>query len=272
MYRMVVSDLDGTLLNSKKQISENTVSILKMLKEKHIHFIAASGRSDVMMKHYLNQLQYEQMVIGCDGALVKDVSTGNIIYGDIMDQEVRKKLFVICKEMGLQYYVFTSDALVGEDKYNERFVIHRKFNKTVPKEERIPILITKDLSQFLIEHPVYKIVVSHKKKGYLDQVAEIFKDTWNVDAIRSGKHVLAVKSRGVSKATALKKLTKIMGISMEEVIAFGDEVNDIEMLRTVGLGIAMGNTDSVVKNAANCVTSSNDADGVAEKLKELFEL
>lgn len=272
MYRMVVTDLDGTLLNSKKQISEKTAEIIKKLKECHIYFVMASGRSDVMMKSYIRQLQHEGAIIGCDGALVRDLSSGEIIYEQALDSKICRNSFRICREKGLQYYVFTADALVGDDSSNERLVIHQKFNKTVSEEDQIPIKIVEDLSEFVKNHQVYKIVASHDEKEYLDKAAEFFRKELEVDAIRSGKNVLAVKAKGVSKAAALKILAKQLGIAMEEMLAFGDEVNDIEMLEAVGCGVAMENADDIVKEHADGVTMSNDEDGVAKKIRELFNI
>ena len=92
----------------------------------------------------------------------------------------------------------------------------------------------------------------------------------DADAIRSGKRVLAIKARGVSKAEAIKKLTQILEIPIEDVIAFGDEVNDMEMLKLVGLGIAMENADDVVKEAADRIAGNNDQDGVGKELEKIF--
>ncbi len=98
----------------------------------------------------------------------------------------------------------------------------------------------------------------------------MIKKETDADAIRSGKKVLAVKARGVSKAEAIKKLAQKLGILIKDIIAFGDEVNDIEMLTLVGLGIAMENADDVVKEAADQIAGSNDQDGVGKELEKIF--
>lgn len=270
MYRLVVSDLDGTLLNSEKQISECTVQEIQNLKTKGILFAAATGRSDVMTKSYFRKLQYGNLMIGCDGAVIRNIETGEVLYEKGLPGETCRKAFDICRKYGLSYYVFTIDELVGDQTQNERLQIHQQFNQAVPKEDRIPIRFVEDLEKFAMDHTVYKIVASHEKKEYLDQIAEILKKEIDADAIRSGKRVLAIKAKGVSKAAALSKLAGKLGIAMEEIIAFGDEVNDIEMLKAAGFGVAMENADDIVKASADEITDSNDADGVAKKLKELF--
>ena len=260
MYRMVVTDLDGTLLNSQKQVSDANAKAIYKLKDQNITFVMATGRSDVMTKAYTKQLKNADIVIGCDGAVIRNIRTGEILYENHLSSETCHKTFEICKKYGLQYYVFAKDELVSDDPQNERFLIHQKFNQTVEEDEEIPMRIVDDLNEY----------VSHNDKNYLDKVAEVVKKETDADAIRSGKKVLAVKAMGVSKAEAIKKLAQKLGIWIKDIIAFGDEVNDIEMLTLVGLGIAMENADDVVKEAADQIAGSNDQDGVGKELEKIF--
>ena len=244
MYRMVVTDLDGTLLNNKKQVSEANVKAIQNLKDQNITFVMATGRSDVMTRAYTKQLKNVDIVIGCDGAVIRNIRTGEILCENHLRSETCHTTFEICKKYGLQY--------------------------SVEEDEEIPMQIVDDLNEYVNDHIIYKIVVSHNDTSYLDKVAEVIKKETDADAIRSGKKVLAVKARGVSKAEAIKKLAQKLGILIKDIIAFGDEVNDIEMLTLVGLGIAMENADDVVKEAADQIAGSNDQDGVGKELEKIF--
>lgn len=270
MYRMVVTDLDGTLLNNKKQVSEGNAEAIRKLKDQDTVFVMASGRSDVMTRAYTKQLKNADIVIGCDGAIIRNIRNGEILYENHLSSETCHKTFKICQKYNLQYYVFAKDELVSDDPENERFLIHQKFNQTVEEDEQIPMQVVDDLDQYVDDHIIYKIVVSHNDTQYLDKVAEVVKKETDADAIRSGKRVLAVKARGVSKAEAVKKLAQVLEISIKDIIAFGDEVNDIEMLKLVGLGIAMENADDVVKEAADVIAGNNDQDGVGKELEKIF--
>lgn len=270
MYRMVVTDLDGTLLNDQKQVSDGNIKAIKRLKDKNVMFVMATGRSDVMTRPYTSKIQNADIVIGCDGAIIRNIRTGQILYENHISKEACHETFEICRKHGLDYYVFAKDELVSDDPQNERFVIHQKFNQTVKKEEQIPMQIVEDLDRYVDDHIVYKIVVSHNDTNYLDEVAKVIKKQTDADAIRSGKRVLAVKARGVSKAEAIKKLAQVLDISIKDIIAFGDEVNDMEMLKLVGLGIAMENADDVVKEAADLIAGNNDEDGVGKELDKIF--
>lgn len=270
MYRMVVTDLDGTLLNRKKQVSDGNAKAIMKLSNHDVEFVMATGRSDVMTKAYTKRLKNTNIVIGCDGAAIRNIRTGETLYENYLSSETCHKAFKICEKYGLQYYVFAKDELVSDDPQNERFLIHQKFNQTVEEDEEIPMKIVNDLNEYVNDHIIYKIVVSHNDTSYLDKVAEVIKKETDADAIRSGKKVLAVKAMGVSKAEAIKKLAQKLGILIKDIIAFGDEVNDIEMLTLVGLGIAMENADDVVKEAADQIAGNNDQDGVGKELEKIF--
>lgn len=139
MYRMVVTDLDGTLLNSKKQVSDGNAKAIMKLSNHDVEFVMATGRSDVMTKAYTKQLKNTNIVIGCDGAAIRNIRTGETLYENYLSSEICHKAFKICEKYGLQYYVFAKDELVSDDPQNERFLIHQKFNKTVEGDEQIPM-------------------------------------------------------------------------------------------------------------------------------------
>lgn len=104
-----------------------------------VEFVMATGRSDVMTKAYTKQLKNTNIVIGCDGAAIRNIRTGETLYENYLSSEICHKAFKICEKYGLQYYVFAKDELVSDDPQNERFLIHQKFNKTVEGDEQIPM-------------------------------------------------------------------------------------------------------------------------------------
>ena len=157
MYRMVVTDLDGTLLNNKKQVSEANVKAIQNLKDQNITFVMATGRADVMTRADTKQLKNIDIVIGCDGAVIRNIRTGEILYENHLRSETCHRTFEICKKYGLQYYVFAKDELVSDDPQNERFLIHQKFNQTVEEDEEIPMKIVNDLNEYVNDHIIYFI-------------------------------------------------------------------------------------------------------------------
>ena len=168
----------------------------------------ATGRSDVMTRAYTKQLKNVDIVIGCDGAVIRNIRTGEILCENHLRSETCHTTFEICKKYGLQYYVFAKDELVSDDPQNERFLIHQKFNQTVEEDEEIPMQIVDDLNEYVNDHIIYKIVVSHNDTSYLDKVAEVVKNETDADAIRSGKKSLQLKQGEFPKQKQSKSLHK----------------------------------------------------------------
>lgn len=208
MYRMVVTDLDGTLLNNKKQVSETNVKAIQNLKDQNITFVMATGRSDVMTRAYTKQLKNVDIVIGCDGAVIRNIRTGEILYENHLRSETCHTTFEICKKYGLQYYVFAKDELVSDDPQNERFLVHQKFNQTVEEDEEIPMQIVDDLNEYVNDHIIYKIVVSHNDTSYLDKVAEVIKKKRMQMPFVLGKKSLQLKQGEFPKQKRSKSLHK----------------------------------------------------------------
>ena len=120
MYRMVVTDLDGTLLNSKKQVSDGNAKAIMKLSNHDVEFVMATGRSDVMTKAYTKQLKNTNIVIGCDRAAIRNIRTGETLYENYLSSETCHKAFKICEKYGLQYYVFAKDELVSDNQAADR--------------------------------------------------------------------------------------------------------------------------------------------------------
>ena len=187
-----------------------------------------------------------------------------------MASETCHTTFEICKKYGLQYYVFAKDELVSDDPQNERFLVHQKFNQTVEEDEEIPMQIADDLNEYVNDHIIYKIVVSHNDTSYLDKVAEVIKIP-NFCASFLIASALETPLALTARTFFPERMASAsVSFLIKDIIAFGDEVNEIEMLTLVGLGIAMENADDVVKEAADQIAGRNDQDGVGKELEKIF--
>ena len=269
MYRMVVTDLDGTLLNNKKQVSEANAKAIQNLKDQNITFVMATGRSDVMTRAYTKQLKNIDIVIGCDGAVIRNIRTGEILYENHLRSETCHTTFEICKKYGLQYYVFAKDELVSDDPQNERFLIHQKFNQTVEEDEEIPMQIVDDLNEYVENFDPNKFLIS-APADYLKTQFEDFRLPFGdmLTICTSAPFYIEVVDNGIDKGSALRDLSEQMHVSKDEIIAFGDEMNDLTMLQFAGCGVAMGNAVKPIRLIADKITASNDDDGIAVTLEK----
>lgn len=269
-YKLVVTDMDGTFLNSKDEISDENLKIVKELNKRGILFSIATGRLDTMIKAYLRQIGNKNPVISCNGALVRNVTKGEFYHAQIIKRENFLKIIDICKRNDLIFAVYCeytvySESIEGRIKY---FV---KYNESLCEEEKIAIKIVDNIYKDVNEK-VFKILVTNDNSELLEQVKEEINKIPGIEVCKSSSNLLDITAEGVTKGNALKDLAEMLKISREEIIAIGDNHNDISMLEYAGFAIAVGNAEQAVKDIADLVTVSNDEDGVAKALREVLSI
>ena len=269
-YKLVCSDIDGTLLNKDRELSLGTIEIVKEIKGKH-PVILISSRMPKAMTH----LQYEMDIlhhplIAYNGGQILTNENGN-----------SKTLLSIeiSIELTIQILTFISNSTIHMSLYNsdEWFVpgmdywAKREMNNTKVKPEvaKLEEVCMDWKNQNIGPHKI----MCMGEKGEIQLLENYLKIHFpnELNIYRSKDTYLEIASKKISKLSALSfLLEKKYAISLQEVIAFGDNYNDIEMLEGVGLGVAVGNAKEEVKNVADQVTLSNLEDGVAHTLKDIF--
>lgn len=269
-YKLIATDMDGTLLNSKNEISHENLKIIENLREKGIIFSVATGRLDTMVKAYLRQMHSDNPVISCNGALVRNLASGKTYYEADIDTVDYTKVFDICNKYNLPFNVYGSFAMFSETE-NTRIKMWKKYNKTLCQEDMLDMHIVKNIyDEFNSKDKVFKVLIEHQDLDFLKKIEDEINEIPGITAYKSATHLLDVMKKDVSKGNALKKLADILGIKKEEVIAIGDNVNDLSMISYAGVGIAMGNAEDCVKEAADFITDTNDNDGVAKALRKII--
>ena len=261
--KLLAFDLDGTLLTSGKTISPETLNVLLAFQKRGGIVAIASARPAVGTAAYSRMLRladYHGLVIAYNGAQIVDQTSRKIIFEKTMDPDIAKAFihnaerFPVLVDDGRRYYTNDPDGYQVE---HQRAVIGISIEKHVP------------LADF-VDFPLCKILVM----GHGDvldrctrEITAPFADVF--DFFRVGEYYLEVTFKGFSKASGLKALENRLGISREEMIAFGDSQNDAGMLAYAGLGAAMRNGEAPAKAAADAVTAyDNDHDGIAHFLTE----
>ncbi|MBP1926525.1 Cof subfamily protein (haloacid dehalogenase superfamily) [Sedimentibacter acidaminivorans] len=265
-----VCDMDGTLLNSDGLISIENESALKKLQEMGIEVIIASGRTDLMMKSYIKQLELKGHIICCNGGLVKKIETDEVIYKKLIDKETAEKVIKYCFENAVNFLVYTID-MVYSNSENQRAKYYENLNSSLSQEFRIPI----DYIEYaeidkLLEKDIFKVLIIEKDDERKDSIARHFSDVTELAVVTSAKGLLDIMASGVSKGDAIKKLSEELKIDLKEVIAFGDNYNDLEMFEAVGFPVAMENAVEDIKAHSKFITRSNDESGVAYAIDNLF--
>lgn len=269
MYKLVVSDMDGTLLNSKGMVSERNKKAMKKLLKKGVHVAIATGRIYTSAKIYAKYLGIITPVIACNGAIVKDLHDDKIIYERHIEPKECFRVFDLCKENNLYFHFYTADTFYAE-RIAYSSLKYYEWNKTMKEEEQINIQIIKDPYE-LVKHfdeKVYKIQINSDDLSLLEKTRSLLEKMNTIEISKSWHNNIEIMDRGVSKGNAVKHLAASLGVKQEEVICFGDHENDISMLSYAGLGVAMGNGDEIAKQYADIVTDTNDEDGVAKVIEE----
>ncbi len=266
-YKWCVCDMDGTLLNSEDMIAKEDETALKRLQEGGMEVMIASGRLDLMVMRYIHQLNLQGHVISCNGGLIRNIKTGEIVYSNAMDKNIVGEMFAYVLEHKIDFFIYTPNV-VFSNRENPRAARYEGIHRNLPKELSFEIryLRTPDMSVFEgmeILKVLFILTTSEQVDYYIDKYS-VFNE---LEVVSSSPGLVDIMAAGSSKGRALKILADRQGVDLKEVIAFGDNYNDIDMLQCVGMPVAMENSVEELKAVAKFITKSNDECGVAHALK-----
>ena len=266
MYSLIATDLDGTLLNNKKRIPAQNKKAIQQALERGIHVCLCSGRSFESMFYFeeeLGLLEEGRYGICFNGSIIYQTHDRAIISEAPLDLSVARDVVAALRPLQKHIMIYNRELLLAEEK--------TEWINEYLRRIRIPLNIIPSFEQYLmqLQNPVSKVIVvgDHeslvKTKEKLDLV---FAGRCNV--FFSANELMEITAPTATKGTALTTLAKHLGITMSEVIAIGDQCNDLDMLRMAGLGVAVANAAEEAKNAADYITVSDNEAGA---LWEVFE-
>lgn len=259
-YKLLVLDVDGTLLNNDKQISPRTLAALLKVQQMGVHIVLASGRPTYGILPVAKMLElghYGGYILSYNGAQIIDARNGEVLFEKRINPEMLPYLEKKARKNGFAIFTYTEDRIVADCSDNEHILQEAALNN-MKLEEEPDFSIAVDFS------PSKCMLVSDDEKALIG-LEEHWKKrlSGTLDVFRSEPYFLEVVPCSVDKANTLGLLLEMLGITTEEVVAIGDGVCDFSMIQMAGLGIAMGNAQDSVKVCADEVTASNDEDGVA---------
>ena len=263
MYKLVISDLDGTLLNEKHVLSEYTKKAIEKLNEKGVPFFLATGRHFLDLFDLKRELNLpETYSISCNGARVHGPN-GELLISHNIDDDIANEVLNIELDTEISHSVFTDDKI---------YVFDEKELEAYGERQHMPFeFVNKE--NFKVKKPIkwFYHCENHEKLVDLDI---IIKDKWgaHVDTMFSMEECLEIMPKHVSKGYAIKEIAKLENINIDDIIAFGDGFNDLEMLSIVGKGCIMGNASEKLKRALpnNEIIGQNHEDAVAKYLEKLY--
>ena len=264
-YQLVVSDMDGTLLNEKRQVSEFNKKVIAELEKKGIIFTIATGRAYSSVKKTAQELGIKHPIICSNGAVVVNPLTEEVYYKKLIEKNIAHNVVDLLNELNLYYEIQTGNEIVA-NRASLLFAEYRLENKIFP-------IIVEDMHKAVDQYDVTKIILEEEPKN-IAGIAEKLKEIKGITATSSLDCNIEINSEGISKAFGIKFLSEKLSIKPENMVAFGDNFNDETMLKYVGLGVAMGNADDEIKKIADNVTLNNleGEDGVGSYISEIFDI
>ncbi|MDO4670156.1 MAG: Cof-type HAD-IIB family hydrolase [Aerococcus sp.] len=264
--RLVAIDLDGSLLTTDKQLSGNNIDMIHRVMESGVQVVICTGRSLPGVRRFIKQLNFkgdEEYMILQNGA-----STYHLPDYRLVDDHTIKRAGIEAAFDYLAKYPDLEVVALSEEKfyYTGEDLDDRMAFEAITLDS--PAIHT-TRNALKNRTDLYKLIVMGKPK-FMEEIIHSApaRVTDEITLIHSLPDLIEFIPHGINKAVGLKRLCEHLHIQPEEVMAIGDEHNDIEMLEFVGLGVAMGNANERVKAVANDVTAKNDDDGVALALKK----
>lgn len=264
-YKLIAFDVDDTLLTTEKVISPKTKQALLNAQKNGIKLCVASGRLPYGVKPYAEELDVLNnggYYLGFNGGAV--LNSGNELIGTTyLDSKYIEPVYEVLRPTNVTTMVHKGDIIYADRKVND-------YTHIEPDVIGLPLNRVDDIAEF-VDWKLHKILLCGEP-GELKVVESKLKAKFadDVDIYLSAPWFLEVMPNGVNKGLGVEKVCADMGISMDEVMAFGDNYNDIPMLEMAGLGIAMGNAEDEVKNSADYVTDTCDFDGIAKALSKFL--
>lgn len=267
-YKLVVVDMDGTLLNSSKRVSEENKNVLAELQNLGVIVAIATGRIYTTLKTHVKDLKIDAPVIACNGAVIRDINHAQTIFADPISMENCRRILAVCKEYKVDCYMYSEDTIYAR-RLEKLVGSFYDSSKTAKEEDKIKIEMMKSMEDVLDKgKAIYKFVIFSEDGRLVEKTKKKLKETLDLEICKSSADFLDVMNKGVCKGFGIKKLAESLGIEREAIIAAGDNENDISMIRFAGLGIAMGNGVEEIKAAADFITDTNDNDGLAKALRK----
>ena len=259
--KLIISDMDGTLLNSNHEVSPQFFSVFKKLSEKGIKFALASGRQYYSLMERMEPVKDELIYIAENGAIVMD--GGEQIHIEPMQPEVVEQVIKKVRALGGKYLILCGRKQAYIESTDPEFM--KPFLNHYEKYEVVDDLLNVKDDVFL---KVTICDLSGAEENSLPYVKEFEKD---LQVKLSGEIWIDFNDKDAQKGNALKAVQKVYGISKEETMAFGDYLNDLELFKNAGIGYAVDNAHPDVKKAAEFSTKSNDENGVELILEEMLK-
>lgn len=289
MYKFVAIDLDGTLLNSYGEVTPATKEALLKAKEKGVEIVLSSGRPISSTESLARELGVDNYLISGNGAAVYDIQNQKLIWDRFLTKEQVLNIAKLCEENSFFYNVYTEDEVIASS-LNYNVLFYHKENLKKIEEKRTHINVVQNIAKYIEESgkdKFLKITVCDESQFIFNSIMKRLKLIDGIDIleteymsrkkIKSGTEDVSIQyfytevtNKNVNKWSAIEFLLNMLNINKKDVLAIGDNMNDIEMIQNAGLGVVMGNSNPKMKEIADEIVSDNNSEGVLEAFNKFI--
>jgi len=265
--KVLVLDIDGTLTNTKKEITPGTKAAIWGILAKGHQVILASGRPTPGMRRYEKELELEKYggyLLSFNGGRIVECKTGEIVYQRMLSPSIIPSAYRFAREHGCGLITYLGDTVISAFEPDEYVQLEARING-------LPIRQVENFVEF-VDFDVNKCLLTAPPEVAPEYEAEL-RECYDgiADVYRSEAFFIEIMPRFVNKATSLERMLESLGLTRDNAICCGDGFNDISMIRYAGVGVAMGNAKPEVKAAADYVTGTNDEDGLVEVIRRFID-
>lgn len=265
-YKMIVLDLDGTLTNRDKVVTDHTKEVLFEAQKRGKIVVLASGRPTYGVVPLAEELELEKYggyILSFNGGIIMDCRTKEVVFQKKLPVEVNAKIVELAHKERVTLMAYQDEYIITNDKdfeyvQLESRISHMKIKQVDDMAAYLNFAVPK---MIMTDDGDYLATVEGRVKAALGK---------NLSVYRSEEFFLELLPKGIDKAQSLEHLLSSIGIMREEIIACGDGYNDLTMIQYAGLGVAMGNGVLPVRKAADYITLSNNEDGVAHVVEKFM--
>lgn len=287
MYKLVAVDLDGTMLNSYGEVTQNTKRVIKKTIQKGTEVVIASGRSIDSIKTIAKEIGSSKYIIAGNGAVVYDIKNDEILYEKYIPKSKALDIIKICEENSISYNVYTNKSIIANNlRYNVLYYYKENLKKEDSKKTNITLVENiYDYIKEIKDQKVMKIFICDITKSVFSSIIKKFDSMEDVEVldvshmsrkiIKHGSvdvpieyYYTEISMKNVDKWYAIEFLINKLGIKKEEVIAIGDNMNDRKMIQESGLGVVMKGSTPKVTEVADYITEDNNNEGVANAIEK----
>ena len=257
--KFVATDMDGTLLNSKKEIHEEFYEVFREMREKDIIFAAASGRQYYSLLETFDNIKDDMMFIAENGTFV--VYKGKEIVTNSLNRDLAMELINIGRKIDESYVVLCGKNSAYIESDDDRLV--NEVSKYYKRYKIVDDITT-------INDDILKVTICDFRGSEENSNNYFVEYRDKAQVTVSGDIWLDITAKNINKGVAIKEIQELLGINYEETVVFGDYLNDLEMMESGDYSYAMKNAHDDLKKVARFIAKSNDENGVVEAIKELI--